>query len=91
MNWAFSENAKRVRRVLYEGFLAKGQSAGTVELLERTGLSPAELDAAIEELERGLMVMCPPGTHDVAKCPPWSNVPTRHAVEVSGRHAGYAG
>ena len=90
-NWEFSEEAKRVRRVVYEGFLASGKSVGTAELLTRTGLSPAALEAAIEELERGLMVMCPPGTHDVAKCPPWTNVPTRHAVDVGGRHAGYAG
>jgi hypothetical protein len=90
-NWPFTENAKRVRKVVYEGFLDAGQSVGTVELLERTGLSPVELGDAIEELERGLMVMCPPGTHDVAKCPPWTNVPTRHAIEVGGRRVGYAG
>lgn len=91
VNWEFTDEAKRVRRVVYEGFLATGKGVGTVELLQRTGLSPAELEAAIEELERGLMVMCPPGTHDVAKCPPWTNVPTRHAVEVGGRPACYAG
>jgi hypothetical protein len=89
--FAFTEAAKRVRRVVYDGFLGSGKSVGTLELLERTGLSPRELDAAIKELERGLMVMCPPGTHDVAKCPPWTNVPTRHAVEVGGAQVCFAG
>lgn len=87
----FSDNAKLVRRIVYEGFLADGKSPGTIELLERTGLSPADLELATKELERGIMVMCPPGTHDVAKCPPWTNIPTRHAVEVRGKHSCYAG
>jgi hypothetical protein len=91
MTWAFSENAKTVRRAVYEQFLDHGTCEGTGELLKATRLSPAELDEAIEELERGLMVMCPPGTHDVAKCPPWTNVPTRHAVEIGGSHVCYAG
>jgi hypothetical protein len=90
-NWEFTPEAKRVRRVVYEGFLRSGKSVGTGELLLQTGLSPGALAAAIEELERGLMVMCPPGTHDVAKCPPWTNMPTRHAVEVGGKQVGYAG
>lgn len=91
MNWEHSENAKLVRRVVYEGFLASGKSIGTGELLSRTGLSPEALREAVAELERGLMVMCPPGTHDIAKCPPWTNVPTRHAVELNGKHICYAG
>jgi hypothetical protein len=90
-NWEFTDTAKRVRRAVYGGFLHTGKSVGTVELLRQTGLSPEELTAAIEELERGLMVMCPPGTHDIAKCPPWTNVPTRHAVEVGGEQVCYAG
>lgn len=91
MTFAFSENAKRVRRAVYEQFLAKGCCDGTAALLRQTGLSPEMLDQTIEELERGLMVMCPPGTHDVAKCPPWTNVPTRHAIEVGGKHVAHAG
>lgn len=91
MTWAFSENAKRVRRIVYGQFLDRGCCEGTSALLRDTGLPPRELDETIEELERGLMVMCPPGTHDVAKCPPWSNVPTRHEIEVGGRKVGHAG
>ena len=72
-------------------FSTKGCCDGTGALLKQTGLSPEALNVAIEELARGLMVMCPPGTHDVAKCPPWTNVPTRHAVEVGGRHVCHAG
>jgi hypothetical protein len=90
-NWEFTEEARRVRRVVYEGFLATGKSTGTGELLRLTGLSPEALTKAIAELERGLMVMCPPGTHDVAKCPPWTNVPTRHAIELGGRQICFAG
>lgn len=91
MTWAFSENAKRIRKLVYEQFLAKGTSDGTGPLLKASGLTPEALEAAFEELQRGLMVMCVPGTHDVAKCPPWSNIPTRHAVERDGRHLCYAG
>ena len=91
MTWAFTENAKLVRRAVYDQFLEKGCCDGTGALLKQTGLSPGALTEAMEELQRGLMVMCPPGTHDVAKCPPWTNVPTRHAVEVGGRHVCYAG
>jgi hypothetical protein len=91
MSWALSKNAKRVRRLVYEGFLQRGASIGTSELLKLSGLAPSELVEAMDELERALMVMCPPGTHDVAKCPPWSNVPTRHAVEKDGAHICHAG
>jgi hypothetical protein len=91
MGFAFTEEAKLVRRAIYGQFLAKGCCDGTGALLGQTGLLPETLNAAIEELARGLMVMCPPGTHDIAKCPPWTNVPTRHAVEVGGRHVCHAG
>jgi len=91
MTWAFSENAKRVRRILYEQFLARGTSAGIGPLLAATGLNPETLNAAIDELQRGVMVMCPPGTYDVAKCPPWSNFPTRHRIEIRGKHVCHAG
>ena len=91
MTWALSENAKLVRRKVYEQFLSKGCCDGTGALLKQTGLAPDVLDETIEELERALMVMCPPGTRDVAKCPPWTNVPTRHSIEVGGKHVAHAG
>lgn len=91
MSWALSEDAKRVRRIVYEQFLDKGASEGIAAIQRESGLAPEALAETIEELERALMVMCPPGTHDVAKCPPWSNVPTRHAVEKEGVHLCHAG
>ncbi|MET0238962.1 MAG: organomercurial lyase [Sphingobium sp.] len=91
MSWPLSGNAKTVRRAVYEKFLSQGASQGTSELLHETGLTPDQLKAAVVELEHALMVMCVPGTHDVAKCPPWTNIPTRHRVEVDGEHGCYAG
>lgn len=80
MSWALSEGAKTLRRVIYEQLLDAGHGAGIGVLQEQTGFAPAELATAVDELERTLMVMCAPGSHDIAKCPPWSNIPTRHAV-----------
>jgi hypothetical protein len=91
MTWAFSENAKLVRRIVYQQFLAVGVCHGTTSLLKETGLPPETLRESIAELQRGLMVMCVPGTDEVAKCPPWSNVPTRHGIEKDGKHICHAG
>ncbi len=91
MTFEFSENAKLVRRIVYEQFLEKGSCDGVGDLLAHSGLDIRTYEQTLAELERGLMVMCPPGTVDIAKCPPWTNIPTRHRIEIDGRRIGYAG
>ena len=91
MSWTFGEDAKKVRRSIYGHFLNRGGSENVSVVMAETGLSQTDVHTALEELERGLMVMLQPATHDVVKCPPWTNTPSRHAVENDGNHLCFAG
>jgi len=91
MSWAFSDNAKKVRRSVYTHFLNLGRSENNATIMAETGLSLPQVKEALLELERGLMVMLQPGTMDVVKCPPWTNTPCRHVVESNGRFRCFAG
>jgi hypothetical protein len=91
MSWAFSDNAKKVRRSVYSHFLTQGRNENTAAIMAETGLSLDQVKDALLELERGLMVMLQPGTFDVVKCPPWTNTPCRHVVETDGRFRAFAG
>ena len=92
MTWQFTANAKRVRRYLYEQFLAEGRSPNVARIMEATALAKAQVDEALRELERGVMVMLERDTDGVVvKCPPWANIPTPHLIGVDGRRKWYAG
>ena len=91
MSWQFSPNAKKVRRAVYGHFLHGGWGKNNTAIMAETGLSQSEVEVALEELERGLMVMLQPGTHDVVKCPPWTNTPSRHAIAQNGKFVSFAG
>ena len=65
MSWAFSDNAKKVRRSVYSHFLTQGRNENTAAIMAETGLSLDQVKDALLELERGLMVMLQPGTFDV--------------------------
>jgi hypothetical protein len=91
MSWPFSDSAKAVRRALYRQFVSQGQSENIEHLMAETALSRSQVQVAMLELERGAMLMLLPHTYDVAKCPPWSNLPTDHRVECDGAYLGYAG
>ncbi len=90
--WVFSDNAKTVRRYLYERFATCGCSENVHSMHRGTGLSITEVKEALDELERGVMLMLERDTDDVLiKCPPWANFPTRHEVEKDGQRITYAG
>lgn len=92
MGWSFSPHALGVRRHVYEEFLASGRCSNAAGIMHATGLSRHELRAALDELERGVMVMLERDTDGVIiKCPPWANMPTPHVIELDGREVGYAG
>lgn len=89
---SFTEDAKLVRKYLYDQFLATGRCPNTVAIMRGTALSKNAVDDALVALERGVMVMLERDTdHNVIKCPPWSNFPTPHLMEVDGVQKWYAG
>lgn len=92
MSVDFTKNAKTVRRYLYEQFIAEGQGPNVTKIMQVTGLSKSQVEDALLELERGVMIAQErdaPGV--VVKCMPWASFPTPHYVEVEGMHNGYAG
>lgn len=92
MGWSFSPEAIAVRRYLYRRYLDNGRGANASLITEATGLDRRQVRDALLELERGVMVMIERDTDGVViKCPPWSDIPTDHVIEVDGRFAGYAG
>jgi hypothetical protein len=87
----FSADAKRVRRFLEDTFIRDGRGPTPVGIAAALDLSQSATWDALWELERGVQVMFVPGTEDIVKVPPFSNLPTRHRVEVDGEQRWYAG
>jgi hypothetical protein len=87
----FSADAKRVRRFLEDTFIEHGRGPTPMALGAALGLSQSATWDALWELERGVQVMFVPGTENIVKMPPFSNVPTRHEVSVDGERRWYAG
>jgi Alkylmercury lyase len=79
-----SSAAKKVRRLLYEEYLGMRPCPNEPWIAAHAGLTSAELRQVLSELDQTLMLMLVPGTAGViGKCPPWTNLPTRH----TGRRA----
>lgn len=92
MGWSFSAEAITVRRYLYRRYLDNGRGANAVQIAQATGFDRGQVRDALLELERGVMVMIERDTDGVViKCPPWSDIPTDHEIEVDARFAAYAG
>ncbi len=92
MTWQFTDNAKRVRRQVYEEFLHTGHCSNPFQIAKATGLPWTRVITALDELERGVMVMLERDAHSVInKAPPWANFPTPHAVSVDGVQKWYSG
>jgi hypothetical protein len=90
----FSDDAKRVRKFLYDYFLAHGTSPELRTISEELELSQERTWDGLHELERANFVVFVPGTEDILKVPPFSAVPNRFRVTAEdGRHwyAGCAG
>ena len=84
-------NAKKVRRYLEEYFIQNGWGPNVEQIMREGGLTQDQTWHSLWELERAVQVMFVPGTDNIIKMPPFSNVPTRHLVSVDGKHKGYAG
>ena len=90
----FSEDAKRVRKHLYDYFVAHGTSPELTTIRDDLGLSQDQTWEGLHQLERANFVVFVPGTEDILKVPPFSAVPNRfRLVAEDGRHwyAGCAG
>lgn len=86
-----SADARALRRTIYEQFLQDGRSSNSDRIRAAAGLDREAFERALASLESGLMVMCVAGTRDIAKCPPWTNIPTRHRIVVDGVEVAFAG
>ena len=90
----FSEDAKRVRKYLYDYFVANGTSPELASIRDDLMLSQDQTWEGLHQLERANFVVFVPGTEDIVKVPPFSAVPNRfRLVAEDGRHwyAGCAG
>src|SRR6201987_3641104 len=90
----FGEDAKRVRKYLYDYFVAHGTSPELATIRDELDLSQDQTWDGLHELERANFVVFVPGTEDILKVPPFSAVPNRFRVTAEdGRHwyAGCAG
>jgi hypothetical protein len=87
----FSADAKRVRRFLEDTFIGTGRGPSPMGIARALDLSQSDAWDALWELERGVQVMFVPGTENIVKMPPFSNVPTRHEVSVDGERKWFAG
>jgi Alkylmercury lyase len=87
----FSTDAKRVRRHLELTYIETGRGPSVAVMATQLGLTREATRVALSELQQGVQVMFVPGTEDLLKVPPFSNVPTRHAVSVGGRSGWFAG
>lgn len=92
MPWQFSENAKRVRKAVYDGFRADGRCGNIAELMKATGLSAAQVHEALGELERGTILVQEKHSHgSIVKAMPWASFPTHHIIHVEGHPKTYIG
>jgi hypothetical protein len=86
-----SADAKRVRRYLEDVFVERGRGPNVPAIARELELGQDAAWDALAQLEHGVQVMFVPGTEDLVKMPPFSNVPTRHEVEIDGERRWYAG
>ena len=89
----FSDDARRVRRFVYEHWCAHGRGPNLREAKAATGLSRERLVEVYRELDLGLVLTVQQDTQNVAilKCQPFSSYPSHVAVHVDGRFHCWAG
>jgi alkylmercury lyase-like protein len=89
----FSDDAKRVRQLLYEHWCAHGRGPNLREAHEATGLPRLRLLEVYRELDLGLIVTVQQETQNLAilKCQPFSSYPSQVAVHLDGRFHCWAG
>jgi len=89
----FSDDAKRVRRVIYDHWCAHGHGPNLRAVHEATGLARERLVEVYRELDLGLILTLDQRTNQPAilKCQPFSSYPSQVAVHLDGRFHCYAG
>jgi hypothetical protein len=86
-----TSDAKRIRRYLELAFIASGRGPNLASISADLDLSRDATREALSLLQKGVQVLFVPGTEDILKLPPFSNVPTRHAVTVDGEAKWFSG
>ena len=89
----FSDDALRVRQLVYEHWCAQGRGPNLRETHEATGLGRERLVEVYRELDLGLALTVDHTTNNVAilKCQPFSSYPSQVAVHLDGRFHCWAG
>jgi hypothetical protein len=89
----FSDDAKRVRQVIYEHWCAHGRAPNLRTMHEATGLDRTRLVEVYRELDLGLILTLDQRTNQAAilKCQPFSSYPTQVEVHRDGRFHCWAG
>jgi hypothetical protein len=89
----FSDDAKRVRQVIYEHWCAHGHAPNLREVHAATGLGRERLLEVYRELDLGLILTLEPSTTNgaILKCQPFSSYPSQVAVHLDGRFHCWAG
>src|SRR5262247_4394171 len=89
----FSDDAKRVRQVIYEHWCAHGHGPNRRAVDEAAGLARERLVEVYRELDLGLILTLDQRTNQLAilKCQPFSSYPSQVAVHLDGRFHCWAG
>src|SRR5580765_8966006 len=89
----FSDDAKRVRQLVYEHWCRHGRGPNLRDAHEATGLSRTRLVEVYRELDLGLIVTIHQDTQNasILKCQPFSSYPSQVAVHRDGRFYCWAG
>lgn len=89
----FSDDAKRVRQLVYEHWCAHGRAPNLRDAHAATGFARERLIEAYRELDLGLILTIQQDTQNVSilKCQPFSSYPSQVAVHLDGRFHCWAG
>jgi hypothetical protein len=92
-SFEFSDDAKRVRQLIYEHWCEHGRGPNLRAMHEATGFARERLIELYRELDLGLVLTLDQTTNQPAilKCQPFSNFPTQVEVRLDGRFHCWAG
>ena len=79
-----SSHYDTVREAVYSTIVSTGAAPAAADLAELHGVDVREVEDAFRALADGRVIVLNPGTCEIAWAPPFSAVPTRYRVRVSG-------
>ena len=74
----------RLRRHIYDVTLATGVPPTMAALAEASGLPAADVNAGLQQLAAGRIVVLQPGSGEILMAPPFAAVPTPFVVTIDG-------